>query len=293
MQSESVLTTTYCSPEDVAEVMDLPDHMDPTGTLMFTNESHPTYERVQKMILSAEDEIDRRTRRSWRENRVVNQQLTINSYWHDTNGWRSDYYAEGGDFVQLRKNVRPWDPSKGDRLEIRMRNNSWADVTQYIRPMPVPPNEGEEEEPPTPPEPPIVQHECPKCGYVTYDPTCPKCGWAYGESTVPDYEEYFYAYFDYPYGKLYLRTRYFQQRYNALRISYRYGAEEDVPWGINRLCSLIVASHIINMSVFNIKVGTGSDISGVRDQLLANWNDEIGRLYTSFQRSGSVHGALR
>lgn len=245
---------TYCTPEDVAEVMDLPDPVSPMGMFSFSDTSHPSYERVQKMILAAEDEVDRRTRRTWRENRVVNQQRTINSYWHDINAWRSDYYAEGGDFVQLRKDICEWDPvpveygGHGDKLEIRKRNGAWVDISETV---------GNEV--------PIGDAES-------------------GINRV---------YFDYPYGKLYIRTRYFQQRYNALRITYRYGATEPVPAGINRLTSLIVASQVINMSVFNVKVGLGSDIAGIKDQLLANWNDEIGRLYTSFQRSGSVHGMLR
>ena len=248
------ITTHYCTPDDVAEVMDLPDHLDPTGMFTFTNESHPTYERVQKMILAAEDEVDRRTRRSWRENRVIDQQLTINSYWHDINGWRSDYYAEGGDFVQLRKDIREWDPKPaeegghGDKLEIRLRNGAWRDISDCVGP------------------------------FIEFD-----------DVKNPRY----IVYFDYPYGKLYLRTRYFQQKYNALRITYRYGSEEPVPMGLNRLTSLIVASQVINMSVFNIKVGIGSDIAGIKDQLLANWNDEMGRLYSSFQRIGSVHSTLR
>ena len=260
----TAIQTHYCTPDDVAEVMDLPDHLDPTGMFTFTNESHPSYERVQKMILAAEDEVDRRTRRSWRTNYVFDQQRTISGYWHDINGWRSDYYAEGGDYVQFRKDIKHWDPHPiyvegheddpdyviypGDKLEIRLRNGAWVDVSDRV-----------------------------------------------GDQMVFDdvKNPQITAYFDYPYGKLYLRTRYFQQKYNALRITYRYGSDEPVPMGINRLTSLIVASQVINMSVFNIKVGVGSDIAGIKDQLLANWNDEMGRLYSSFQRIGSVHSALR
>lgn len=244
----------YCTPEDVADTMDLPDPIDPMGSFSFSDVSHPSIRQVTKMILAAEDEVDRRTRRTWRENRVVDQQRTINSYWHDINGWRSDYYAEGGDFIQLRKDILPWDPvpveygGHGDKLEIRKRNGAWVDISETVG----------------------------------------------NEVAIGDAESGINkVYFDYPMGKLYIRTRYFQQRYNALRITYRYGSTEPVPAGINRLTSLIVASQVINMQAFNIKVGTGSDISGVRDQMLANWNDEIGRLFSSFQRSGSVHSALR
>lgn len=85
----------YCTPEDVAETLDLPDPNDNYGTMMFSEMSHPSYSRVCKMIKSNEDIIDRTVRRSWKENRVVDQVLTINTYWHDINGWRQDYYTEG------------------------------------------------------------------------------------------------------------------------------------------------------------------------------------------------------
>ena len=282
MSYTTVREPTYATPDDVAETLDLPDHMDPTGMFTFSDESHPSFSRVEKLILSAEDEIDRRTRRTWRENRVEDYQCSISDYWGDINGWRNEYYRAGGNYVQLRKDIREWDPTPieqgghGDKLEVRMRNGQWVDVSYQVRlsdgTFPEKPDE----------EPLPEEHECPKCGWVDPD-----------NGVKMALEDNFSAYFDYPYGKLYLRTRYFQQKYNALKITYRYGSEEPVPMGINRLCCLLVASQVINMQVYNIKVGTGSDISGVRDQLLANWNDEIGRLYSSFQRSGSVHSILR
>ena len=197
------------------------------------------------MIRSNEDIIDRRTRRSWRENQESNKIFTISSYWRDLNGWRSEYYAEGGDFVQLRKDVRQWDTTKGDRLEVRTRMNQWTDISMS----------------------------------------------PYGE---PDKDNISWnVWFDYPLGKLYIKTRFFQQRYNALRITYRYGSEEEVPAAISRLCCLMTASQVINMQVFNIKVGMGGDISGVKDATLRMWQDEMNQIWSSFQRSGSVHSMLR
>lgn len=106
MDFESVNKVTYCTPEEVADTLDLPDPNDAMGMLSFSDVSHPSYNQVCRMIRSNEDVIDRRLRRTWRENTEKNRLYTINTYWHDLNGWRSDYYSEGGDFVQLRKDVR-------------------------------------------------------------------------------------------------------------------------------------------------------------------------------------------
>lgn len=241
---------TYCTPEDVAETLDLPDPVNPNEMYLFSNVSHPTYDRVKKMILSAEDEIDRRTRRSWRENRVVNHQVSIPTYQWDENGWRSAYYQSGGYAIQLRKDILPWDPSKGDKLEIRSRTAGWIDISD--------------------------NHQ--------------------SNDNFPLTQKFW---FDYPSGRLFLRTHLFQPKHNALRITYRYGlnrdsdGEQDVPMAINRLASLIVASNIVIMDFHSIKVGIGGDISGLRDQLLNRWGDEINRIYSSYQRSGSVHSLLR
>lgn len=243
---------TYCTPEDVAETLDLPDPMNPNEIYQFTDISHPTYERVQKMILAAEDEIDRRMRRSWRTNRVVNHLVTIPNYQWDENGWRSAYHQAGGYMIQLRKDILPWDPEKGDKLELRNLALQWRDISEID---------------------------------------------AEGNGAIHLNREAFW--FDYPAGRLFLKTRLLQPKFNALRITYRYGndldsdGEENVPMAINRLASLIVASNIITMDFHSIKVGMGGDVSGLRDQLLNRWAEEIGRIYSSYQRSGSVHSLLR
>lgn len=243
---------TYCTPEDVAETLDLPDPMNPNEIYQFTDISHPSYERVQKMILTAEDEIDRRMRRSWRTNRVVNHLVTIPNYQWDENGWRSAYHQAGGYMIQLRKDILPWDPEKGDKMELRNMTLQWRDISE-----------------------------------IDSD----------GLHVTHLNRETFW--FDYPAGRLFLRTRLLQPKFNALRITYRYGndldsdGEENVPMAINRLASLIVASNIIIMDFHSIKVGMGGDVSGLRDQLLNRWGEEINRIYSSYQRSGSVHSLLR
>lgn len=108
---------TYCDPDYVAEILDLPGD-DMNGLFMFSDQSHPTYNAVCRMILANEDKIDGWTRTSFRVNRVKNQRLTINRYWQDLDGVRWQYYNQGGSYIQLRKNILPWDPEQGDSLEI-------------------------------------------------------------------------------------------------------------------------------------------------------------------------------
>lgn len=95
---------------------------------------------------------------------------------------------------------------------------------------------------------------------------------------------------DYDFGKLYLYTKPYQSSYNSVCISYRYGDLSGVPWDIKRLCCLMTAIQVINMQVFNVKVGLGGDLSGVRNSLISNWQDEINQIYSSHQRMGSVRG---
>lgn len=99
--------------------------------------------------------------------------------------------------------------------------------------------------------------------------------------------------FDEPSGRLFLKYRYLSPRFNALCITYRYGSSEPVPPGIKRLCNLIVASNVLTMDFYMVKVGMGGDISGRRDEALKRWDEEANRLYSAFQRSGSVHSLYR
>lgn len=241
----------YCTPDDVAETMGLPPEFggDTYGFGRFTDSTVPSYDQVGRMIDSNMDVIDRRLRRSWRENFVKDKILSINNYWHDINSWRSDYYQRGGNYVQLRKDVLPWDPQRGDRLEIRTKGNSWRDVT-------------------------FAPHESQT---TMYDP---------GDRSRVSF------WFDYPSGRLFLRSSAFQMPYNAVRISYRYGSEEEPPASISRLCCLLTASQVITMGVFAIKVGAGGDISGVRQDLQKMWQEEMNSIWSSWQRSGSVHSLL-
>lgn len=235
---------TYCTVEDVEEYLGLPSPDDPQSIFRFSDMSNPSYDRVEKMILVAEEEIDQRTHRSWRVNHVKDHITSISEYWHDLAGLRHDYLSHGGDFIQLRRNILPWDPSQGDKLEIRTHSNVFRDLTDAV------------DNPDNPTRSPNV-------------------------------------WIDYKMGKVYLRTRMYQQKANAVRISYRYGSTEPVPMTVMELCTLIVASNIVNMGVYDIKVGLGGDIAGIKEQYLARWDDRIGKLYSSIQMPGSVHSMLR
>ena len=109
--------THYTNPDKVAETLGLSDPSDPMSLFKFSDSSNPSYEFVEDLILSAEDEIDLRTRRTWRENYVKDYVVTVSGYMSDENSaGRPWYYSSGGYEITLRKNLLPWDPSKGDRV---------------------------------------------------------------------------------------------------------------------------------------------------------------------------------
>lgn len=235
----------YCTPEDVETCMDLPDPSDSQGYYRFTDMSHPSYDQVCRFIVSNEDRIDRRTRRSWRVNHVKDYVTDIPQYQWDEVAFRTGYFANGGNVVQLHKDILPWDPSKGDRILLRRPLNAWTEQSDMHR----------DDNP------------------LQMDLLGPDNFW-----------------FDYPKGRLFLRTRRLQPKYNALCISYRYGYDGPVPEGIRRLCCLLTSIQIMQSQMFSIKLGLGGDISGIKDSLIEGWQTEANELYSSYQRSGSVHG---
>ena len=125
-------TPVYTTPELVAEALSLPDPRDPTTIYQFSNVSMPSYNQVCRFIASNEAQIDRRLKQSWKENQVKDQIIDIGRYQHDENSWRADYYLYGGYRIHLRRNILPWDPSKGDKLEVREYNNNWVDISNNL-----------------------------------------------------------------------------------------------------------------------------------------------------------------
>ena len=250
MNESRVPEPTYTTPELVAETMGLPDPADEYGFYHFSDTTVPRYDMVKRMIVSTEGEIDRRLNRSWRENRVVDKVCSINTYQWDENAGRVGYGLRGGNYIKVRKDIRPWDPQKGDRLYIRVRDNQWRDVT--LKEM-----DGD-----------------------------------IGDSSVDTEAPHAAFWVDSTNGRIFLRTSMFQTPYNAAKITYRYGSEEPVPEEIRRLASLMVADKVITMGIFNIKVGTGGDISGIKQELHNMWTEEIGSIMSGWQRCGSVHSLL-
>ncbi len=106
----------YTDPETVAMTLGLSDPEDPHAVFKFSDVSNPSYEFIEHLIMAKEDEIDLRLHRSWRENKVVDEIHDIPVYQNDENSWMAWGYAMGGNSIQLRRDLRPWDPKKGDRI---------------------------------------------------------------------------------------------------------------------------------------------------------------------------------
>lgn len=237
---DSTGVDVYCTPDDVAMAMDLPDASDPYKTLTFDDMSHPSYEQVERMIRSNSDIIDRRLRRSWRENRVVNRVVNIDTYEHDENTWRRMYYLRGGNFVQLERDLREIDPALGDKVEVRTFMNQWRDLSAV---------EGSDAEP--------DEYQC--------------RFWIDSEA-----------------GRLFYRSNVFQPRYNALRLTYRWGSEEPAPEPILRLCVLLTMIQLLQTQPFFIKVGQGGDLGAVRQDMIRSWQEEANQIWGSYQRPSAV-----
>lgn len=239
---DSTDTDVYCTPDDVAMAMDLPDPSDPFGVLKFDDVSHPSFEQVERMIRSNSDIIDRRLRRSWRENRVIDRIMSIDHYERDENTWRRDYYLRGGNFVQLERDLRPIDPALGDKIEVRTFMNQWHDLTAV---------------------------------YGSSSDTDPT-----------DLQTRFWV--DSEAGRLFYRSNVFQPRYNALRLTYRWGSEEPAPEPIRRLCILMTMIQILQTQPFFIKVGQGGDLGAVRQDMIRAWQEESNAIWGSYQRPSAV-----
>lgn len=91
----------YCLPEDVLNFFEKIETA--------TTDTTPAKDRIESMILSWSDYIDRKTGHAWRERKVVNE-------FHDLD--TPYYYWAGKPIPLMKREVRDFDPDKGDALEI-------------------------------------------------------------------------------------------------------------------------------------------------------------------------------
>ena len=89
-------------------------------------------------------------------------------------------------------------------------------------------------------------------------------------------------------GRLKIRSNLFQPRYDALRLTYRWGSEEPAPEAIRRLCTLMTMVQILQTQPFFIKVGQGGDLGNVRQDMVRSWQEEANQIWGSYQRASSV-----
>ncbi len=310
---------TYCTPDEVAETLDLPsDPDDNYGYFTFTDMTHPSYKQVCRMICSNEDIIDRRLKRSWRVNYVKDRTLNIPKYWQDENAWRMEYYRQGGNYVQLRKDILPWDPTPvckeesetwyvedikklavgrvgihngkeyfideigvrdaegkipitgreviyRDKLLVRTHNNIWYDMSWQN----------------------IDQDT------MIGEDSDSDSIWTFDNLLAADVLNNTF-WIDRPNGRLFIKRRVYMPAAQAMKISYRWGAPPDeLPPAINRLACIMTAAQVLNMQAYNVRLGTGGDISKIKEAMLTGWKEEENTIYASYQRPGSVYSLMR
>lgn len=246
--TDGSIDCSYCTPEDVCKAIRIIDFYDRNGEILQPSDSSlPDYDELCFRISVAEKYIDKYTGRSWRENRAVNESYSLNTYWHDINALRSEYYIQGGYFIQLDKRpVRKWDPSKGDKLEIRTPDNTFVDISDTIMP--------DNSAPPELCKPITPDNEKAEKGKVAL-------GWI-------DYER----------GKVYLRTMRMMTRPNNIRITYRWGMNEEVPSDIRRATALKVGLTLLDEELYMTRIGTGGDLGSAKGDLKRSMQSQISEI---------------
>lgn len=255
---DGTIACSYCTPEDVMKAIRMIDLYDVNmGILQPSDSSLPDYDELCQRITVAEKFIDRYTGQSWKENRIVRQLCDVNTYWHDENAMRSEYWQQGGYFIPLHKDIIEFDPLKGDKLECRTRGNQWIDVSNcFIDGLER--NHGIEEG--TGPY---------KAQYVAEDR----------------------FWFDYAGGMLYLRLGFLQPTQNAIRITYRWGAVDEVPPDIKRATALKVGLTLLNEELYLSKIGQGGDIGSSKNDMRKGMQDEINEILYANRSFTSVYSA--
>jgi hypothetical protein len=240
---------------DIIRAIRLVDYYSMDGNLLQPSDaSLPDWDELCFRITVAERFIDRYTGRSWRENRVKDEVFDINTYWHDENSRRYEYWIQGGYNVQLNRNVLPFDTSKGDRIEIRTLSNQWIDISPYYNLTTDMPLEslGCLDEP---------EHQ-PDRAHPNLRHTVP-----YGRFWIDNNQ-----------GLLFVRLGYFQPKQNALRITYRWGNVGEVPPDIKRATALKVGLTLLNEELYMTKIGMGGDLGSNKSDLKRAMQDEINEI---------------
>ena len=238
---------SYCTPMDVVKAIRMVDYYSQDGELIQPSDSSlPDWDELCFRITVAERYIDRYTGRTWRENRVKNEIHDINTYWHDENARRIEYWLQGGYFVQLERNLLPFDPYKGDKVEIRNLSNQWVDIS--------------------------TGYQSPDGSRVVSDLDHPE----YKDGEYPTYTGRFW--FDCPSGKLYLQSNYLQPKQHAIRVTYRYGDTEEVPADIKRACALKVGLTMLQEDLYMTKIGQGGDLGSSKSDLQRAMQEQINEI---------------
>lgn len=123
-------TELYCSPDDVARFIK-PREADVEGTQELVADefrdpsapsgaTNPTRSAVIKHIEGASVRLERKTQQAWRANQVTRET-------HDHSGVY--YWLSGHPIELMKREVRPLDPQKGDKLEV-FSGSEWEDFLQ-------------------------------------------------------------------------------------------------------------------------------------------------------------------
>ena len=115
-------TELLASPDDVARyVRPRSPLADPEDIYAdeFDDDTVPSAEDVVRHLEGASAKFERRTQQSWRSNRVVDET-------HDHKGLY--YWLSGHPIDLMKREIRPLDPEKGDKLEVYMGGwNDWLE----------------------------------------------------------------------------------------------------------------------------------------------------------------------
>ena len=130
--AENLRLTGYCTPQDVIDLLMVRDPCT-QKVITLSDNSFPTYDWVQKRILVASDGLDASLQDTWGVIQHKDYIMDRGDLWWFTNTFRWNVpYFRGGWQTQLINPILPWDPTKGDKLEMRTSQNQFIDITDEI-----------------------------------------------------------------------------------------------------------------------------------------------------------------